>query len=307
MMEGMASYIDAIRLRPGSHLKGPTRLQDTTGAAPPLPDVLPVPDALVEAALQAADELGRDVADVPVTVVARHAGVSRSTLLRRLGGSRAALDEAVRARGLDPGGAPRVRTRALDAAAFLIGEDGLAAATLEAIAGRADCSVQSLYAIFGTRDGLLSTVFEHHSPVLDIEEFLADDPTDLPATVRRLYALMADTLNRQPRVAPAMFAEAFARPTSPTTQTLFNHKGPRMLAVIGQWLTTEIQAGRIRDLPLPLLIEELLAPMVVHMLLRPTTAALPGIELPDVDTVCDVFADGFLRAAGTAPLARSEP
>jgi AcrR family transcriptional regulator len=273
----------------------------TIGDPPSTSDVLTVPDALVEAALRAAEELGKDVADVPVIVIARHAGISRSTLLRRLGGSRAALDEAVRARGLDPGGAPPVRTRALDAAAILIAENGLGAATLEAIAARADCSVQSLYAIFGTRDGLLRTVFERHSPLLDIEEFLADDPTDLPATVRRLYALMADSLSRHPRVAPAMFAEAFARPTSPAIQTLFNYKGPRVLAVLGQWLSAEIQAGRIRDLPLPLLMEQLLAPIAVHMLLRPNQANSPGIDLPDIDTVCDVFTDAFLRAVGITP------
>ena len=279
---------------------------DATGTASPKPDVA-VPDALVEAALRAAEELGKDIADVPVIVIARHAGMSRSTLLRRLGGSRVALDEAVRARGFDPGGAPPVRTRALDAAAVLIAEDGLAAATLEAIAVRADCAVQSLYAVFGTRDGLLRTVFERHSPLLDIEEFLAEDHTELAATVRRLYALMTNSLSRHPRVAPAMFAEAFARPTSPVTQSLFNHKGPRMLAVIGQWLTEEIAAGRIRDLPLPLLIEELLAPIVVHMLLRPNTAALPGIDMPDLETVCDVFADAFLRAAGTAAASPADP
>jgi AcrR family transcriptional regulator len=249
--------------------------------------------------LQAASELGKDIADVPVIVIARHAGVSRSTLLRRLGGSRAALDEAVRARGLDPGGAPPVRTRALDAAADLIAENGLSAATLEAIAARAECSVQSLYAIFGTRDGLLRTVFDRHSPLLDIEEFLAEDHVDLPATVRRLYALVADSLSRQPRVAPAMFAEAFARPTSPAMQTLLNYKGPQVLAVLGHWLTTEIEAGRIRDLPQPLLVQQLLAPMVVHMMLRPNEANLPGVDLPDIDTVCDVFTDNFLRAAGT--------
>ncbi|HZA11733.1 TetR/AcrR family transcriptional regulator [Mycobacterium sp.] len=273
---------------------------DATDTAPPARDVPTVADALVEAALRAADELAKDVADVPVIVIARHAGISRSTLLRRLGGSRAALDDAVRARGLDPGGAPPVRTRALDAAAALIAESGLAAATLEAIASRADCSVQSLYAIFGTRDGLLRTVFERHGPLLDIEEFVAEDHTDLPAAVRRLYALLADSLSREPRVAPAVFAEAFARPTSPATQTLLSYKGPRMLAVIGQWLTTEIEAGRIRDFPQPLLVEQLLAPMVVHMLLRPTTAALTGIDLPDIGTVCDVFTDAFLGAAGTA-------
>lgn len=273
-------------------------MRETTAS---VADATASPDALVDAALRAAEELGKDVADVPVTVIARHAGISRSTLLRRLGGSRAALDEAVRGRGIDPGGAPPVRTRALDAAADLIAENGLSAATLEAVAIRADCSVQSLYAIFGTRDGLLRTVFDRHSPLLDIEEFLAEDHTDLFATVRRFYALLADSFGREPRVGPAMFAEAVARPASPAMQTLLNHKGPQVLAVIGTWLTAEIRAGRIRDLPVSLLMQELLAPMVIHMLLRPNAANLLGTDLPDINAVCDIFADGFVRAAGTAP------
>jgi AcrR family transcriptional regulator len=283
------------------------KLHNTTGvprAVASKPAILDV-DALVEAALQAADELGMDVADVPVTFIARHAGISRSTLLRRLGGSRASLDEAVRARGVDPGGAP-VRTRALDAAAFLIAENGLAAATMEAIASKAGCSVKSLSAIFGTRDELLRTVFDRHGPLLDIEDFLADDHTDLPATVRRFYQLMADSFSRHPRVAPAMFAETFARPASPSTQALLDHKAPRLLAVIGQWLTSEVQAGRIRNFPLPLLVELLLAPMVVHMLLRPGTINLPGIDLPDIDTVCDVLSDAFLGGAAAAPPSRAD-
>lgn len=285
---------------------GPTYAENTmerhttTDDTPPAGDPLDVADALVEAALQAADELGKDLVDVPVDVIARHAGISRSTLLRRLGGSRARLDEAVRARGLDPGGAPPVRTRALDAAAVLIAENGLGAATFEAIAARADCSVQSLYGIFGTRDGLLRIVFELHSPLLDIEEFLAEDHSDLRATVRRLYALFAESLSRQPRVTPAILAEAFARPTNSATQTLLSFKAPRMLAVLHRWLATEVKAGRIRDLPQPLLVEQMLAPLIVHMLLRPATAALPGIDPPDVDTVCELFTDAFLGGAATS-------
>lgn len=104
---------------------------------------------LVDAALRAARAVGRDVADVPVIAIAREAGVSRSTLIRRLGGSRAALDDAVRAAGIDPGGQTPVRVRALDAAAELISTSGLAATTLEAIAAQAQCSVHSLYVAFG--------------------------------------------------------------------------------------------------------------------------------------------------------------
>ncbi|WP_238305267.1 MULTISPECIES: TetR/AcrR family transcriptional regulator [Mycobacterium] len=256
-------------------------------------------DAVVDAALEAAAELGRDVADVPIMVIARHAGVSRSTLLRRLGGSRAALDDAVRARGVDPGGAPPVRVRALDAAAALIAENGLGAATFEAIAERAECSIPSLYVNFGTRDGLLRAIFERHSPLGEIEDFLAEGTEDLRATVRRLYGLMAQVFSRQPQVAPAMFADAFVRPNSPVARSLVTYTAPRVAGVLGQWLSNEVGRGRIRDIPVPLLIQQLLAPITIHMFLRPTGHPVPAAELPDIDAVCDVFTDIFLR--GVAP------
>lgn len=255
-----------------------------------------VGDDLVHAALRAADALGKDVADVPVIAIAREAGLSRSTLIRRLGGTRANLDAAVAAAGVDPGGQAPVRTRALDAAAALIDEAGLAAATLEAVAGRAQCSVNSLYAVFGVRDELLRALFERHSPLLHIEDFFDTEHGDLPTTVRRLYGLIAHTLATEPRVAPALLAEALARPDSPAIQHLLGHNAPRLLNSLGSWLTGEISSGRIREIPLPLLIQQLIAPIAIHMLVRPTTAAIPGIELPDLDTVCDVFTETFLRA-----------
>lgn len=71
---------------------------------------------LVAAAVRVAEQSGKDVADVPLKAIAQAAGVSRSTLVRRLNGSRLALDEAVRAAGIDPGGRP-VRVRAIEAGA----------------------------------------------------------------------------------------------------------------------------------------------------------------------------------------------
>lgn len=260
---------------------------------------------LVDAALRAARSLGKDVADVPVIAIAREAGVSRSTLIRRLGGSRAALDSAVRAAGVDPGGQAPVRTRALDAAAELVGSSGLAAATLEAIAARARCSVHSLYAVFGSRDELLRALFERHSPLLDIEDFFDGQDDDLPTTVRRLYGLITRTLDREPRVTPALLAETLARPDSPAVRNLLEHNAPRVLATLGGWLRREVAAGRLRDLPLPLLIQQLLSPVMLHMLIRPAAPQLPGIEMPDLETVCDTFTETFLRAAGTSPAQRT--
>jgi AcrR family transcriptional regulator len=262
----------------------------------PAVDKLPVAEELVQAALRAAEKRGKDVADVPVVAIAREAGISRSTLLRRLGGTRAALDDAVRAAGVDPGGQLPVRERALTAAAALISESGLTAATLEAVAARADCAVHSLYMAFGGRDELLRIVFERHSPVPDFEDVLDTATDDLSTTVRRLYQALAAALSREPRVGPAILAELFGRPASPTVQALAQHAAPRMLEVLGTWLNTELQRGRIRDLPTPLLIQQLIGPMVLHMLARPALATVPVIELPDIDTVCTEFAANFVRS-----------
>lgn len=258
-----------------------------------------VKSGLVEAALQAARDLGRDVADVPVAAIAAKAGISRSTLLRRLGGSRAALDAAVRSAGVDPGGQLPVRARALDAAAALISEYGLAATTLDSISTRAECSVFSLHAAFGGRDGLMRAVFEQHTPLLDFEEFFEQPHGDLHSTVRAFYQMMANALSREPRVVPALFAEMFARPDSPATQSLIGHAGPRMLGVLDRWLTTQVQHGRIRDLPIPLLVQQLLAPMLLNMFIRPVAQKGAPLTVTDVGTACDVFADTFVRAVGT--------
>jgi AcrR family transcriptional regulator len=278
----------------------PARSTTPASAATSPDDPAAGSDDLVQAALRAARTLGKDVADVPVIAIAREAGISRSTLIRRLGGSRTTLDEAVRAAGVDPGGQAPVRTRALDAAAELVSTSGLASATLDAIAARAYCSVHSLYVTFGGRDELLRALFERHSPLLDIEDFFDGEHDDLPATVRRLYGLIVHTLDREPRVAPALLAETLARPDSPAIRNLLSHNAPRLLNTLGAWLTTEIQAGRIRDIPLPLLIQQLIAPVAVHMLVRPAVPQLPGLELPDLDSVCDTFTDTFLRAV-TSP------
>ncbi|WP_273735199.1 TetR/AcrR family transcriptional regulator [Mycolicibacterium septicum] len=265
-------------------------------------DASAVPADLVDAALRAADSLGKDVADVPVVAIAAEAGISRSTLLRRLGGTRIPLDDAVRAAGHDPGGLPPVRVRALDAAAALISESGLAAATLDAIAVRAQCSVFSLHAAFGSRDELMRLVFERHSPVLDIEEYLGGADNDLRSTVLGLYQTFAAALNREPRVVPAMFAEAFARPNSPAVQSLFSYTGPRVFSVLGRWFADEIDAGNLRDLPVVMLTQQFLGPMMFHIFTRP---ALPP-PLPALDEVCEFFADTFLHAAATPTGRRSK-
>ncbi|MZE73354.1 TetR/AcrR family transcriptional regulator, partial [Streptomyces sp. SID5789] len=183
-----------------------------------------------------------------------------------------------------------------EAGAALIGERGLAALTLERVAAQAQCSVHSLYAAFGGRDEMLLAVFERYSPILDVEAVLAAPSADLRGTVRTVYSLMAAALSREPRLLPAVYAEVLARPHDDSVRPIAEQFLPRMFAGVGRWLTTEIEAGRIRDLPLLLLIQQMTSPLMIHFLMRPTTDRMPHYSVPPVEDVCDTFADAFLRA-----------
>lgn len=247
----------------------------------------------MSAALAAAGERGQDVAEVPLSAIAAAAGISRSTLLRRLGGSRAALDEAVRRSGVDPGGRRPVRERAVDAAAALIAERGLGAITLDDVAVAARCSLPSLHAIFEGRDGLLAAVFDRYGPVPDVEALAADPPEDLDETVRAIYQAMITAFGRRPRVLPAVFADLFSRPDGPAAR-MAEHALPRVVRGLARLLVPHVRAGRLREMPFPLMAQLLLGPIAAHMLLRPALEA--QLEPPALEEVSALFAEAFLRA-----------
>jgi AcrR family transcriptional regulator len=199
-------------------------------------DELAVSPDLVAAAIRAAEQFGKDVADVPLATIARVAGMSRSTLVRRLNGSRQTLDSAVRAAGVDPGGRA-VRERAIDAGAKLISERGLATVTLDAVADAAACSVHSLYATFGTRDELFAAIYERYSPLNDLLRLGNDPSANLERTVAEFYRTTAATLTREPRVATAMLSDLLGNPHGIAAR-IFVRYFPRVRAALGGYLVS---------------------------------------------------------------------
>ncbi|MFI6484414.1 TetR family transcriptional regulator [Nonomuraea sp. NPDC050663] len=283
-------------------------------------------DDLVTAALAAARERGQDVSQVPLTAVAAAAGISRSTLLRRLGGTRTALDAALRAAGHDAGARLPVRERAVEAAGRLLAERGLGGFTLEAVAAEAGCSLPSLHTVFQGRDGLLAALFERYSPLPEVEALAADPPATLEEKIRGLYRALLAAFGREVPLMRALMADLLARPDGPAVR-VFELVAPRMLAGVGALLEPEIAAGRLRAMPLPLLVQQLIGPLLMHLLMSPALArpesevrrgsgARPGSEVrrgsgarpgsearprwtssPDgIEETCEIFAESFLRA-----------
>ena len=232
--------------------------------------------------------------------VARRAGVSRATLYRRIG-SRRALDDAVRAAGVDPGGRRSVRERAAEAAADLIAEGGLGALTLDAVAVRAECSLPALYDQFRNREGLLGAVFERYSPVLRFEALLATPPASFEEGVHGIYAAAFDAATARPRLLGALIAEALTRPEGPIARYIEATYGRRALSTIGRWLVGEVAAGRCRPLPLPLLIQMLIGPMILHAPTRGLVEYLIGAPPPAREVVIETLTAAYCRAVALPP------
>jgi AcrR family transcriptional regulator len=243
-----------------------------------MPD--PLSEPLVHAAITAARASGREVADVPLTEIARAAGMSRSTLLRRIGGTRAALDDAVSAAS---------PSEAMSSAAL----------TLDRLASAAGCSVPSVHEAIGNRDAVLAAVFARYVPLLDLAAAIDAAAGDPGAAVRGVYRTLIHAFEREPRVLPALFADAFSRPDGPASRAI-RQNVPNALATLGAWLATEMDAGRFRSIPLPLAMQQLLGPLALHMLTRPVLGPAFGPTFPSADEACETFATNFLTAMTVA-------
>jgi AcrR family transcriptional regulator len=167
--------------------------------------------------------------------------------------------------------------------------------TLEAVAEAADCSVHSLYGIFGTRDELFAAIYERYSPLNDLLRLSADPSADLERTVAQFYRTTAATLTREPRVAAAMLSDLLGNPHGIAAH-IFARYFPRVRASLGGYLETQVRAGRILDIPIPLLMQQLMGPLLAHMLMRPAV----GQEV-DLEQACTAFSAAFLRAVVTHP------
>ena len=98
---------------------------------------------------------------------------------------------------------------------------------------------------------------------------------------------------------PALLAETLARPDSPAVQNLLRHQRPPRA---GQpWLMARRRDCRGPDSGSAVAAAALMTPIVVHMLTRPALREAAGLAMPDVDCVCDIFTEAFVRAVATEP------
>lgn len=260
-------------------------------------ETLLTPELIAQVAAIAAAR-GSAVADIPAEELARALGISRMTLYRRIG-SRAALHDALRAAGHDPGERPGVRERAIAAAAAIVREGGLPTLTLESVAERADCSLAAVYSQLGGRQGLMVALFERYSPLPAVEEALRTAPDTLDGGVRAIYAALYDTIAHEPALLRGMFSSLLLDPDGEVGLFCQEWYLPRIFATAGAWMQTQIERGRVRPVPFVILMQTLVAPLGFHVATRAIAVGHLGLSLPSREEAIALLADAWCRAFGT--------
>jgi hypothetical protein len=129
-----------------------------------------------------------------------------------------------------------------------------------------------------------------------VEAALAKPPANLTEGARLIYGVVFDAVDDRRALLIALIAEAATRPDGPAARYLLENYLPRVFGVLGVWLRTEMEAGHLRPMPLPLLLQLFAAPIALHAISRPMIRPATGAPPPDREEVIEILTDAFIRA-----------
>jgi AcrR family transcriptional regulator len=247
-------------------------------------------DATRERILQTARrefEAGRSPS---IAEVAAAAGVSRATA-HRVVGSRAGL---LRLLEIEPD--QDTTGRVLAAAAEVVGEVGLARASMEEIADRAEVSRATVYRLFPGKGALMRGLIRVYSPldaVVETVTRMADRPPDEVVPALALAAHRA--AGARPGVLRTVLLEGSAG--GPETEAAMRDAAGAALRAVGGYLAGQMAAGRLRPMNPLLALQALAGPVLMHILQRPLLESVLGAAVDlDPEVAVTEIAHHWLRA-----------
>lgn len=222
--------------------------------------------------------------------VAAAAGVSRATIYRYYA-SRTALLGAL---DLEPESG--TRERILEAAAELIGREGLDRLSIDELARVAGVSRASVYRLFPGKPAIFAALVAEYSPFDVVHETLQrhhDEPPEvvLPALARAVTRAVAPRIG----IVRSLFFELTGggedalEGGAPTLRNL--------LRDVGGYLAGQMAAGRVRRMHPLLATHAFIGPLFMHLMTRPVAVRIAGfaVDLDDaVETLVASTLDGLI-------------
>lgn len=196
------------------------------------------------------------------------------------------------------------RQRVHEAVRALMAEQGFRI-SMEAVALRAGCSKQTLYAQFGSKQGLMRSMIGEH---LDLATARLDQRYDDPRATLVAFAIQhLEHLCDPAIVATSQLLTAEAHQFPEEAQALYRDACDTLVQRLAAWLKTAMKRGQLRH-DEPHFAAELLLSMIVGMDFERQRFAVPHRDSETLRRRWAEFAvDAFLRAFSPAAMAPADP
>jgi AcrR family transcriptional regulator len=227
--------------------------------------------------------------------VAKAAAVSRATVHRHFRTRAELMAEA----GLEPD--EDTRSRVLAAAAELLAVRGLADLSMDDVAAAAGVSRAGTYRLFPGKSALVEALVTAYSAFTPAEDLLARSMDRPPEEVLpELYRLAGPIVASNVGVLRAIILET----TSGSAEAMAGVQRPLagLLSLVYAYLGRQMELGRMPAMDPGLAVQALLGPLIFHLLTRPVTSRLLGIEAP-FEQVVEQLGEIAMRGLLAGPVA----
>jgi AcrR family transcriptional regulator len=220
--------------------------------------------------------------------IAQAAGISRATLYRAF----ASREELLHALDLEP--EPESRDRLLAQALEMIGTEGLAALSMDALAEAAGVSRATAYRVFPGKAVLFREVVQTYAPferVAALVEQLADQAPE--KVMPQVAQVFVEQLVTRPGVFRTLGFEMSGESEETGEATAFV-----MVHGIGSlvdYLQRQVQLGTVRPIAPVVALQAFLGPLVIHLMTRALAERGLGLSLSLDEAVSQLVAF-WLRA-----------
>ena len=207
-----------------------------------------------------------------LTEIAQTASISRATFYRAF----ASREELLDALALEP--EPESRDRLLAKALEMIGTDGLAALSMDALADAAGVSRATVYRVFPGKAVLFREVVKTYAPfervALLVEQHADQPPEEVMPQVAQVFVELLAT-------RPGLFRTLAFEISSQQGET---EEAARLVLVRGigsllDYLNRQVQLGRVRPIAPFVALQTFLGPLFIHLMTRSLAERRLGLTL----------------------------
>jgi AcrR family transcriptional regulator len=223
-----------------------------------------------------------------IAEIARAAGISRATFYRAF----SSREELLHALALEP--EPESRDRLLAKALEMIGAQGLAALSMDALADAAGVSRATVYRVFPGKAVLFREVVKTFAPfervALLVEQYIDRPPEEVMPLVAQVFI---EVLASRPGLFQTLAFEVNSRQGETEEATRFVLG--RGIGSLLDYLDRQVQRGTVRPIVPFVALQAFLGPLLIHLMTRSLAERTLGLTL-SLDEVVRQLVAFWLRA-----------